>query len=122
MHERYLTSVSAPHVNVYAAEEAVAVDDDFWCVHGKVIRVDSAVLDLQVMPAKKAKATYANSETLWNVDIGTTENSYRINGGRAVTKGYAGQVNVNAAEGSNSCQGTGYCPAIDRGATEYAQS
>ena len=121
MHERYLTSVSAPHVNVYAAEEAVAVDDNFWCVHGKVIRVDGAVLDLEVMPAKKTKATNADAEALWDVDIGTTENSYRIDGGRTVTKGYAGQVDVNTAESSNSCQGTGYCPAIDRGATEDAQ-
>ena len=107
---------------VYAPEEAVAVDDNFWCVHGKVIRVDSAVLDLQVMPAKKAKATNADAEALWDVDIGTSENSYRIDGGRAVTKSHAGQVNVNTAEGSNSCQGSGYCPAIDRGATENAQS
>ena len=90
-------------MNVYAAKEAVAVDDDFWCVHGKVIRVDGAVLDLQVMPAKKAKATYANPEALWDVDIGTTENSYRVDGGCTVTKCHAGQVDVNTAEGSNSC-------------------
>lgn len=107
---------------VYAAEEAVAVDDDFWCVHGKVFRVDGTVLDFEVMPAKKTKATNADSETLWDVDIGTTENSYRIDGGRTVTKGHTSQVDVNTAEGSNSCQGTGYCPAIDRGATEDAQS
>ena len=107
---------------VYATKEAVAVDDDFWCVHRKVIRVDGAVLDLEVMAAKKAKATNADAEALWDVDIGTTKNSYRIDGGRAVTKGHAGQVDVNAAEGSNSCQGTGYCSAIDGGATEYAQS
>ena len=107
---------------VYAPEEAVAVDDNFWCVHGKVIRVDSAVLDLQVMPAKKAKASNADSEALWDVDIGTTKNTYRIDGGRAVTKGHPSQVDVNTAESSNSCQGTGYCSTIDSGATENAQS
>ena len=60
-------------MNVYAAEEAVAVDDDFWRVHWKVIRMDGAVLDLQVMPAKKAKATNADAEALWDCLLYTSD-------------------------------------------------
>jgi len=43
-------------MHVYAAEETVAIDVDFWCVNWQVIRMDSAVLYLEVMPTKKAYA------------------------------------------------------------------
>ena len=39
-------------MHVYAAEEADAVDDDFWRVYRKVIRMDGAVLNLELVAAK----------------------------------------------------------------------
>ena len=93
-----LIAVAAPHVNVYAAEEAIAIDVDFWCVHWQVIRMDGAVLYLQVMPSKKAYAADVDAEAFGDIDINAAKDDHRVDGGGATVQGDAREIDVHAAE------------------------
>ena len=85
-------------MHIYSAEEADAVDNDFWCIYRKVIRVDGAVLDLQVMPAKKAKAADTDTKSFWNVDVGASKKPHGIDGSGAIAQRRPFKVNVYATK------------------------
>ena len=68
-------------MHVYAAEETVAIDVDFWCVNWQVIRMDSAVLYLEVMPTKKAYAADVDAKAFGNIDVDATKEAHRLDGG-----------------------------------------
>lgn len=85
-------------MHIYAAEEAVAIDVDFWRVHWQVIRMDGAVFYLEVMPAKKAYTADVYAEAFGDIDIDATKDTHRVDGGSATVQGYAREINVHAAE------------------------
>ena len=68
-------------MHLYAAEEAVAIDVDFWSVYREVIRMDGAVLYLKVMSAKKAYAADVDAEAFGNIDVDATKEAHRLDGG-----------------------------------------
>ena len=85
-------------MHIHSAKEAVAVDDEFWCVYGKVIRVDGAVLNLEVVTAKKAEAANTDTESFWNVDVGTAEKPHGIDDSGAIAQRRPCKVNVYTTE------------------------
>ena len=85
-------------MHVYAAEETVAIDVDFWCVHWQVIRMDGAVFYFEVMPAKKAYTADVDAEAFGDIDIHATKDAHRLDGGGTTVQGNAREINVYAAE------------------------
>ena len=85
-------------MHVYAAEEAVAIDVDFWRIHWQVIRMDSAVFYLEIMPTKKAYAADVDAEAFGDIDIHATKDAHRLDGGSTTVQGYSREINVHAAE------------------------
>ena len=74
-------------MHVHTAEEAIAIDVDFWCVHWQVIRMDGAVLYLEVMPAKKANAADVDAEAFGDINIDATKDAHRFDGGSTTVQG-----------------------------------
>ena len=105
-------------MHVYAAEEAVAIDVDFWRVNWQVIRMDGAVFYLEVMPAKKAYAADVDAEAFGNIDVDATKDAHRLDGGSTTVQGDAREINVHAAEKAQGRQGTSYCPTADSAPAE----
>ena len=100
-------------MNVYAAEEAIAVHNNFWRVYREVIRMDGAVLYLEVMSAKESNAADVDAEAFGNINIDATKDARRVDGGSTTVQGDAREIDVHATEKAQRRQRTSYCPAAD---------